>query len=33
MVIRYFWRSYLLIRGADPNVLDGREAQDGYHVQ
>ncbi len=33
MVIRYFWRSYLLIRGADPNKLDGREAQDGYHVQ
>ncbi len=33
MIIRYFWRSYLLLRGADPNVLDGREAQDGYHVQ
>ena len=33
MVLRYFWRAYLLLRGADPNLLDGREAQDGYHVQ
>lgn len=33
MVLRYFWRASLLMRGADPNVLDGREAQDGYHVQ
>lgn len=33
VVLRYFWRSYQLLRGADPNVLDGREAQDGYHVQ
>ena len=33
MVLRYFWRASLLMRGADPNVLDGREAQDGHHVQ
>lgn len=33
MVLRYFWRSALLLRGADPHVLDGREAQDGHHVQ
>jgi TRAP-type C4-dicarboxylate transport system permease small subunit len=33
MIVRYFWRAWLLVRGADPNVLDGREAQDGYHVQ
>lgn len=33
MVIRYFWRSWLLIRGADPEQLDGRQIQDGYHVQ
>lgn len=33
VVLRYGWRSYLLLRGADPNALDGREAQDGYHAQ
>lgn len=33
IVLRYLWRALLLLRGADPNLLDGREAQDGYHVQ
>jgi hypothetical protein len=33
MVIRYFWRAYLVARGADPDALDNREIQDGYHVQ
>lgn len=33
LVIRYFWRAFLVARGADPDDLDGREIQDGYHVQ
>jgi C4-dicarboxylate transporter DctQ subunit len=33
MVIRYFSRAYLVARGADPDALDNREIQDGYHVQ
>jgi C4-dicarboxylate transporter, DctQ subunit len=33
LVIRYFWRAWLLMRGADPDALDNREAHDGYHVQ
>jgi C4-dicarboxylate transporter, DctQ subunit len=33
IVLRYLWRALLLARGANPDVLDGREAQDGYHVQ
>jgi C4-dicarboxylate transporter DctQ subunit len=33
LVVRYFWRAFLVARGADPDELDGREVQDGYHVQ
>jgi TRAP-type C4-dicarboxylate transport system permease small subunit len=33
LVMRYFWRAVLVARGADPEVLDRREIQDGYHVQ
>jgi C4-dicarboxylate transporter, DctQ subunit len=33
LVLRYFWRAYLIARGADPEVLDNRQIQDGYHVQ
>ncbi len=33
LVIRYAWRAWLLARGADPEVLDNRQIQDGYHVQ
>jgi TRAP-type C4-dicarboxylate transport system permease small subunit len=33
LIVRYLWRAVLLLRGADPNGLDNREAQDGYHVQ
>lgn len=33
MVGRYFWRAWLLARGADPEELDNRAAGDGYHVQ
>ncbi|WP_284177189.1 TRAP transporter small permease subunit [Rhabdaerophilum sp. SD176] len=33
LVIRYFWRAFLVARGADPDELDRREIQDGYHVQ
>ncbi|MCZ8377164.1 MAG: TRAP transporter small permease subunit [Beijerinckiaceae bacterium] len=33
LVIRSFWRAYLVARGADPDELDRREIQDGYHVQ
>jgi C4-dicarboxylate transporter, DctQ subunit len=33
MVARYTWRALLLTRGGDPDVLDGRQAGDGYHVQ
>lgn len=33
IVLRYLWRAWLLMRGADPDVLDDRAAQDGYHVQ
>lgn len=33
VVIRYLWRAFLLARGADPEVLDGRVAGDGYNVQ
>lgn len=33
MVVRYFWRAFLLARGADPDVLDDRKAGDGYTAQ
>ena len=33
VVIRYLWRAFLVARGADPETLDKREIQDGYHVQ
>ncbi|CAN1532582.1 DctM TRAP-type C4-dicarboxylate transport system, small permease component [Rhabdaerophilaceae bacterium] len=33
LVARYFWRAWLLARGADPETLDNRQVQDGYHVQ
>lgn len=33
MVIRYFWRAWLLARGADPLDLDQRAVGDGYTVQ
>ena len=33
LVVRYFWRAWLLARGADPDELDRRAIQDGYHVQ
>lgn len=33
MVIRYFWRAWHLLRGADPLVLDQRSVGDGYTVQ
>ncbi len=33
LVIRYFWRAILVARGADPEALDKRDVQDGYHVQ
>jgi hypothetical protein len=33
MILRYAWRALLLIRGADPDVLDNRQAGDGYNVQ
>ena len=33
MVVRYFWRAWLVARGADPEVLDDRAVGDGYHVQ
>jgi C4-dicarboxylate transporter, DctQ subunit len=33
MVARYAWRAWLLVRGADPEVLDNRQVSDGYHVQ
>jgi len=33
LVIRYFWRAFLVARGADPENLDNREVRDGYHVQ
>ena len=33
MVIRYFWRAWLLLRGADPLALDQRAVGDGYTVQ
>lgn len=33
MVARYFWRAWLLLRGADPEELDNRAMGDGYHVQ
>jgi C4-dicarboxylate transporter, DctQ subunit len=33
MVVRYAWRAWLLARGADPEILDGRQAGDGYIVQ
>ncbi|PPD16193.1 MAG: C4-dicarboxylate ABC transporter permease [Methylobacterium sp.] len=33
IVLRYLWRAWLLMRGTDPDVLDDRAAQDGYHVQ
>jgi C4-dicarboxylate transporter, DctQ subunit len=33
MVIRYAWRAWQIIRGADPEVLDNRQAGDGYIVQ
>lgn len=33
LVIRYFWRAFLVARGADPDELDNRQIEDGYHVQ
>jgi hypothetical protein len=33
LVIRYVWRAILVARGADPDTLDKRAIQDGYHVQ
>ncbi|MGL5448343.1 MAG: TRAP transporter small permease [Rhabdaerophilum sp.] len=33
MVLQYFWRAWLLTRGADPEELDNRAVGDGYHVQ
>ncbi len=33
LVLRYFWRAFVVARGADPEELDGRQVQDGYHVQ
>ncbi len=33
MVTRYAWRAWLLARGADPDVLDNRQAGDGYNAQ
>ncbi|MGL4440843.1 MAG: TRAP transporter small permease [Bosea sp. (in: a-proteobacteria)] len=33
LVLRYAWRALLLVKGADPDELDGREAGDGYNVQ
>jgi C4-dicarboxylate transporter, DctQ subunit len=33
MILRYAWRALLLVRGADPDVLDNRQAGDGYNVQ
>lgn len=33
LVVRYFWRAFLVARGADPEALDNRDIQDGYHVQ
>jgi C4-dicarboxylate transporter, DctQ subunit len=33
LVLRYAWRAWLLLRGADPDDLDGRQAGDGYNVQ
>jgi TRAP-type C4-dicarboxylate transport system permease small subunit len=33
LVLRYLWRAWLLARGADPDVLDNRQAGDGYNAQ
>ncbi len=33
LVIRYLWRAIAVARGADPEALDKRGIQDGYHVQ
>jgi TRAP-type C4-dicarboxylate transport system permease small subunit len=33
LVLRAFWRAWLIARGADPEELDNRQVQDGYHVQ
>jgi TRAP-type C4-dicarboxylate transport system permease small subunit len=33
LVLRYGWRTWLLVRGADPDALDNRRAGDGYNVQ
>ncbi len=33
LVLRYALRSWALLRGADPDVLDGRQAGDGYNAQ
>jgi C4-dicarboxylate transporter, DctQ subunit len=33
MIVRCVWRAVLLARGADPDVLDNRQAGDGYNVQ
>ncbi len=33
LIVRYFWRAALIARGADPQVLDAREAQDGRAIQ
>jgi C4-dicarboxylate transporter, DctQ subunit len=33
MILRYLWRAFMLARGADPDVLDEREAHDGKAIQ
>lgn len=33
MVVRYALRAWAIARGADPDVIDGRQAGDGYNVQ
>lgn len=33
MVLRSFWRAWLIACGADPEELDNRAVGDGYHVQ
>jgi TRAP-type C4-dicarboxylate transport system permease small subunit len=33
MIARSFWRAWLIARGADPDVLDAREARDGKAIQ
>jgi TRAP-type C4-dicarboxylate transport system permease small subunit len=33
MILRNLWRAVLIARGADPDVLDAREAHDGKAIQ